>query len=64
VIGCSSKFKFHVIEISGKELKFWSKIQNLIKNSKVGQKLKLWCKIQNLVKNSKFDQKFKIWSKI
>jgi len=43
--------------------KFWSKIENLVKNRKFGQKSKIWSKIETLVKNRKFGQKSKIWSK-
>mgnify|MGYP003729919525 CR=1 FL=1 len=45
------------------ESKFWSKIENLVKNRKFGQKPKIWSKIEILVKDRNFGHKSKFWSK-
>jgi len=44
----------------GQKLKFWSKIEILVKNRKFDKKSKIWSKIEILVKNRNFGEKSKI----
>jgi len=59
-----SKKGFMFIDIFWQKLKFWSKIEVLVKSRNFGQKSKFWSKIEILVKDRNFGQKLKFWSKI